>query len=35
MLKEGIENHAYHGSSELSRSTAWKPINDMPCKGKA
>ena len=32
MLKEGIENHAYHDSSELSRSTAWSLITTCPAK---
>ena len=32
MLKEGIENHAYHDSSELSRSTAWTLITTCPAK---
>ena len=32
MLKEGIENHAYHGSGELSRSTAWSLLTTCPQK---
>ena len=32
MLKEGIENHAYHGSGELSRSTAWSLLSTCPAK---
>ncbi len=32
MLKQGIDNNAYHGSGELSRSTAWSLINTCPAK---
>ena len=32
MLKDGISNAEYHGSGELSRSTAWSLINTCPAK---
>ena len=32
MLKQGIDNNAYHGSGELSRSTAWSLMNTCPAK---
>ena len=34
MLTQGIENEAYHGSSELSRSTAWNLLTTCPAKVK-
>lgn len=34
MLTQGIENEAYHGSSELSRSTAWSLLTTCPAKVK-
>ena len=32
MLKEDISNAEYHGSIELSRSTAWSLITTCPAK---
>ncbi len=32
MLKEGITNAEYHGSSELGRSTAWSLLQSCPAK---
>ena len=34
MLKEGISNAEYHGSGELSRSTAWNLLTTCPQKVK-